>query len=189
MDDDLRDLKRYKELFEKFEQFDVYTFQMEPNTEIKKIHKKIKENVDLIIIDLKINWNISGATLASDIRQNFPDIPIILFTRKGILDEGIPQHIRAALTDVLDDILYKDNLRKNPEKILEYLYELGIGYKLLKNTKYKKWSNLLELLKAPKDDENELSEAKPPLEPNTSWTIFLIAKWINDVLLKYMVNL
>lgn len=185
VDDEIRDLNRYKKLFEKSKYFDVNRLQIKSNTDIKAIRGKINKNVDLILIDLKTRWTISGATLASDIRQNSPDYPLILFTKKDILDEGIPQRIRAALTDILDNIVYKDNLRKSPEKIFRYLYELGTGYKLLKNTKNKKWSNLLELLKAPKDDENELSEAKPPLEPNTSWTIFLIAKWINDVLLKY----
>lgn len=187
IDDTKTELLRYKQLFEKSGNFNVSTTKIKDDSKINSIRDDAKKDVDLILIDLRLCWIISGSTLATDIRQNFPEYPIVLFTRKEIFETDLPQIIKKDLTEILDEVTYKDDLDKNPDKILQYLYDLAMGYKSLRDIKEKEKnkSNLIKLLASPQQDEDDLIETKPPLDEKGSWVTFKAAKWINDVLLMY----
>lgn len=184
VDDTKVELLRYERKFKESSEFEVSILEINRDSSMEQIHA-VAKNADLILIDLRLSWIVSGSTLATDIRQNFPEYPIVLFTRKAIFETDLPKIIKKDLTKILDEVTYKDNLDKSATKILQHLYDLGMGYKSLRDLKEKNWSALIRLLAAPHQDEDDLIETKPPLDKNGEWVTFKAAKWIYDILLRY----
>ncbi len=153
-----------------------------------------KENPELILVDFDLTKpdangkviGISGLTLSTELRQKFPEIPIVLFTRKSVFKIQNYSNIKQTLSTI-DKIIYKNELFVLDAVFLEDLYELAIGYKKLRECKSKNWDDLLKLLKAPESDDENLKLSNPPISSGAKsiWSVFEAAKWINEIIVTY----
>jgi len=196
IDDDETELKRYELKFR-------YDTRMKDRFKliIKNTPKKrgdfealMKICPGLILVDFELikpdsNGDvigISGVTLSTELRQKFPDVPIVLFTRKSVFNINSYSDIKQTLSS-LDDILYKHDVFKANSNLPDLLYELAVGFKKLGNIKTKKWENLLKVINAPESEYDNLKLADPPVysEQDSKWSVSKSAKWIRDTLLYY----
>jgi len=154
----------------------------------------IKEaNPELILVDYILDVpdntgeviGISGITLSAELRHRFPEIPIVLFTRKSVFKVQDYAKIKETMFGVIDLLAYKQEVFKDDSPMLDRLYGLSIGYKKLRSQNSKVWGSLLELMDAPDTDSIPLEQANSPLLPGTRWSAAPIAAWICDVVLKY----
>ncbi len=196
IDDDKRELKNYE-----------IKFRDDPRTKdrFKLITKNapknkgdydalMKINPGLIFIDFELikpdpNGDvigISGVTLSAELRQKFPDVPIVLFTRKSVFKINDYLDIKQTLSS-LDDIIYKNEVFKPNSNLADSLHELAVGFKKLRNLKPKNWGNLLKVIGAPESEYDNLKLADPPFYSgqDSKWSVSKVAKWIRDTLLYY----
>jgi len=154
----------------------------------------MKINPGLIFIDFELikpdpNGDvigISGVTLSAELRQKFPDVPIVLFTRKSVFKINDYLDIKQTLSS-LDDIIYKNEVFKPNSNLADSLHELAVGFKKLRNLKPKNWGNLLKVIGAPESEYDNLKLADPPFYSgqDSKWSVSKAAKWIRDTLLYY----
>ncbi|MGD2250607.1 MAG: hypothetical protein PVF58_19605 [Candidatus Methanofastidiosia archaeon] len=196
IDDDKRDLKKYKRKFEddarSKNKFDIATINVQKK--LKNLLDEVEEQKpELILVDFKLDKpkddiliGISGITLSTALRERFLDIPIVLFTRKDVFSiEKYP--FKKGFATNLDGFIYKRDLFKKEEN-LDSLYELAIGFKKLRETRPKKWNNLFKLLGAPEDEYEHLRLSNPSMvtkEGNNEWSVSDAANWIRNILIKY----
>lgn len=194
IDDDDKELEKYKRTFEEDERaknrFEIVTINSQ-----KKIGDLISEveknNPDLILVDFELDIpspkddmviGISGAPLSTALREKFPDIPIVLFTRPDVFK--IELYSPKVLSS-LDDIIYKSDFNKDVELYLDSFYELANGFEKLRNAESKNWADLLRLIKAPESDYNSLKLSNPPIASGGVWSVSEAADWIRNTLIKY----
>jgi len=192
IDDDDKELKKYKRKFETEEtaknRFEIIAINAQ--MKIEDIIGKIKEsNPELILVDFKLTKpkdgvlvGISGASLSTALREKFQEIPIVLFTRRSVFKiERYPSRILSNL----DEIIYKSDVFREEGKYLDFLYELAIGFEKLRNAQPKNWINLLKLIKAPESDYDSLKLSNPPITSGKEWLISEAVDWIRNIVLKY----
>ena len=149
-------------------------------------------NAELLLVDHDLSIpdasgeviGISGITLTTELRQKFPEIPIVLFTRKSVFKIQDYASIRETLSSI-DEIVYKQDVFKRDSTILEDLFQLAVGFKLLRSSKTKGWNDLLRLIGASKTDSDVLSLCDPPIVPRKSLAVAAVAAWVRDVVLRY----
>lgn len=196
IDDDNRELEKYELKF-KSDDRSISRFKLiarKPPKSPKDYEEIRKESPELILIDFNLTIpdadgkviGISGVTLSTEMRQQFPEIPIVLFTRKSIFNIQDYSNIKQTLSNI-DKIIYKNELFSTNALFLETLYVLSIGYKKLRESKSKNQDDLLKLLKAPENEHENLKLANPPMSSATKsiWSVSEIAKWINEILITY----
>jgi hypothetical protein len=157
----------------------------------------IRSKPDILVIDYELTKRergrlptpYQGGTLASRIGESFPNHPVVLFTRRGLLIRPEYQHIKDVM-QVFDDVLYKGDVEKDPASSQSLLASLAMGFRLSREDKTKSWHALLRLLKAPKEAEDALRKAGPPLHTGVraspaTWRVQEAARWIRKVLLAY----
>lgn len=196
IDDVDGDLRKYKAKFDTDERsksrFKIATCRTPTSTEDYK--EVEKERPELILVDFDLtrpNANgkvpgISGVTLSTELRQKFPETPIVLFTRKNVFKIQDYSNIKQTLSSI-DKYIYKNELFKLDTLFLDFLYELAIGFKKLRERKSKNWDDLLKILKAPESDYDNLKLSNPPIasERRTIWSVSEAAKWIREILITY----
>lgn len=195
VDDDNRELIKYEIKFKADERskkrFKIET--LKPPKSPKEYEKIMKKRPELILVDYNLTIpdednkviGVSGITLSTELRQKFPEIPIILFTRKGIFTPEIHYTIKQSLA-VIDKIIYKSELFSSKSVLLDALYQLAIGFKKLRESESKNWDDLLKLLKAPKIDYENLKLSNPPISGmNPLWSVSEAAEWISEILMAY----
>ncbi|MDY6791743.1 MAG: hypothetical protein SWH54_10810 [Thermodesulfobacteriota bacterium] len=193
IDDDDKELRKYQKKFEEDERsknnFKVVSINpQKPNLNdlLKEIKKK---KFDLILIDFDLSkpkndllLGTSGAGLSAVLKENYPDIPLILFTRKSVFKvDKFPPRILSSL----DGFLYKTELFKENSEKLVFLNEISLGFKRLRNARSSKFSNLLKIIDAPKTDYDLLKESNPPLDAKGNWSVSEVTQWIREVILNY----
>jgi hypothetical protein len=154
----------------------------------------LKIRPELILVDFDLSKpdkngkviGISGVTLSTELRQKFPEDPIVLFTRKSVFKVQNYMNIKQTLASI-DDVMYKRDLFEANSNLAEILYELAVGFRKLRNSKSKRWKNLLKLIGAPESDYDKLKLADPPIfsEKDSNWSVSKSAKWIRDTLIAY----
>jgi hypothetical protein len=157
----------------------------------------IRTKPDILMIDYELTrpergrtpTQYQGATLASRIRESFPNHPIVLFTRRGLLTRPEYQQVKDVM-QVFDDVLYKGDIEKNPGSSRSLLASLATGFRLLREDKTKSWDSLIQFLKAPPQAEDALRKAGPPLHSGVRtspapWRVQEAARWIRKVVLAY----
>lgn len=196
IDDDDRELKKYKLRFEADDRsknrFKVITWNTPKS--IKDYKEIEKERPELILVDFDLTRpdadrnviGISGVTLSTELRQKFSDIPIVLFTRKSVFKIENYSNIKQTLSSI-DEIIYKRDLFIADSVLLDSLYELAIGFRKLRKSISKNWDDLLEILKAPKSDYDNLKDADPPIHSGNKsiWSVSKAAKWKREILITY----
>ena len=193
IDDDDRELKKWERKFEDDERskelFTVVPINSQKQT-IDELLSEIKtKKPELILADFDLSkprnnilLGISGTTLSSAIKEKFPDIPTVLFTRRNVFN--IERYSRQALSS-LDKVVYKSEIFQPNRGDLNQLYELAVGFKKLRKNQSPKWDDILKVIKAPQIDHDTLKLSNPPLSLKGNWSVSEMAEWIRNVLIKY----
>lgn len=192
IDDEDEELRKYKRMFESDEraknQFEIIAVNSQKQIG-DLINEVKKEKPGLILVDLDLTipkegllLGVSGTTLSTALREEFPEVPIVLFTKIDFLKI---QKLSPKLLFSLDAAIYKSDLFKEDGTNLDYLDKLAIGYKELRNAKSKTWIELLKIIEAPENDYDSLKLSDPPTISENEWSVFDAAHWIRNTLLKY----
>lgn len=194
IDDDKKDLKKYRRKFGEDERtrdrFKIIT--MKSQNLLEEMGEVKKNNPELILVDFDLsmpdedkNVNlISGLTLSTELKQNFPEVPIVLFTRIEKFKIEDYSRINRTVFGSLDDVVYKNELFAQNEK-LDSFYTLAIGFKKLRESGSRKWKNLLKILETSEEDEYVLKLSDPPITSESEWSVSEAAYWIRNILIKY----
>ncbi|NVM55286.1 MAG: hypothetical protein HWN66_16385 [Candidatus Helarchaeota archaeon] len=148
---------------------------------------------DLFLIDYLLTQrqktgeyvSYKGGTIATYISEQNPEIPLILFSTRYILNQN-PNYLEQV--QVVDDILYKDDVNEDVEYAKKFLITIVNGFNKIKSIDIKKrnWKSLVELMGANKYEEENLQLSSPPKPmANGLLRIHSVAKWILQVLFKY----
>ena len=193
IDDEDSELGRYERKFENDEngknQFEIITLNSQK--EIGTLLNEVKaENPELVLVDFDLTKptnegllvGVSGAALSTALREEFPEVPIVLFTKIDFL--GI-QKLNPKVLSSLDETIYKSDVFKEDGENLDLLHKLAIGYKQLRNTESKSWDNLLRIIGAHEIDYDVLKLSEPPTISESGWSVFDAADWIRNTLIKY----
>lgn len=193
IDDDENDLVRYKRKFENDERsknkFDIVVLNVQ--RPLKDLFKELEDkNPELVLVDFKLDRprnnvliGISGVSLSTALREKFPDIPIVLFTRKNVFNIKSYYGQERVLSN-LDGIFYKSDSFKKDKYNLELLYELAADFKKLREIRSRKWIDLFKLIGAPKDEYERLKLSNPHIT-NKEWSISDAADWIRNIFIRY----
>ena len=193
IDDDSKDLHKYQRLFEtendrlRFEIIPINAQELDLNNSSEQL-KSIEPDLFLIDLDLSKPKNkkvlgISGVAASTELREKFPYLPLILFTRKNIFNRTYS--VMGEINSGLDEIIYKDDINKSKQTCKEFIAELIGGYKILKDKKPMSYEDLFLMLKAPKIDHDKISKTIPASLYSSNWPIHLIANWIRKTLLHF----
>lgn len=149
-----------------------------------------EDKPDLFLIDLDLSaakdsivFSLSGASTSNILREKFPNIPIIIFTSKDIIQNKYPSIEQLVIG--IDEIIFKDVIRKNIKCYVRLLFDLIAGYKKIQEKNSNKFDDLLALLKAPMLTIELIKLADPPLIQDKEISSYLIAKWIRKNILNY----
>lgn len=194
IDDAEQELRKYKGKFETDERAKG-RFTIMPHSSPKSLehYNQIEQaNPDLFLVDYDLsipdkNGNvigISGVTLTTELRQKFPEVPIILFTRMSVFKVQDYASIKETLSSI-DEIVYKQDVFKRDSPKLEDLFQLAVGFKKLRSIKSGQLSDLLKLMGAPQGDSDVLSLCDPPVVPKQGWAATAMAAWVRNVVLRY----
>ena len=176
-------------------------FQLIPTLSPKRqedFERLFSVNSDVILMDLDLSKPdvnhrkspFSGLTLATEIRQRKPYIPIVLFTRKRVFSDKLYSNVESKIPSWVDATIYKNELFDGEEKLI-FLTKLIEGFEKLNNCKTKNFKTLLGLLKSPDEDYESIKSSDPPLNKKDgySWTITDAANWIQYSILQYPGNM
>ena len=192
IDDEDGELKKYKQKFERDDRakniFEMVILNSQKG--IRDLIEDVKnENPELILVDYDLAKpkdglliGVSGAALSTALREEFPEVPIVLFTKIDFL--GI-QKLNPKVLSSLDETIYKSYVFKEDGINLDILHKLAIGYKELRNAESKTWINLLTIIGAPETDYDFLKLSEPPTISESEWSVFDAADWIRNTLIKY----
>ena len=193
IDDEDSELRRYKRKFENAEnsknQFEI--IMLNSQKEIGALLNEVRnKNPELILVDFDLTKptkegllvGVSGVALSTALREEFPDVPIVLFTKIDFLRI---QKLNPKILSSLDETIYKSDVFKEDGKNLDILRKLAIGYKELRNTESKSWDNLLRIIGAHEIDHDVLKLSEPPTISESGWSVFDAADWIRKTLIKY----
>ncbi|MFH1671840.1 MAG: hypothetical protein ABIF87_00195 [Pseudomonadota bacterium] len=194
IDDVDTELRKYKSKFSTDERtkerFVIVTHNTPKSPEDYTHITEAKPELLMVDYDLSVpdkNGDVigfSGITLTTELRQKFPEVPITLFTRKSVFKIQNYAQISETLSSI-DEIIYKQDIFKIDSPIIEKLYQLSIGFRLIRTHKNRGWNELLRLIGAPKSETEVLELADPPIVHRKSWGGVAVAKWVRNVLLRY----
>lgn len=147
---------------------------------------------ELLLVDFNLDMpdangqviGISGVTLSTELRQQFREVPIVLFTRKSMFNIQDYTKIRETLSSI-DEIVYKQEVFKTDSTIIDDLHNLAIGYRRLRVQANRSWNDLLKLLGASQSDSGLLEQSNPPVVPRQRWAAASVAPWIRDIVLRF----
>ena len=196
IDDDERELEKHKRRFEEDARSkDRFRISAWKTPKSKEDYEKIRRGrPHIILVDFDLsrpdeNGNvigISGVTLATELRQKYPEVPIVLFTRRSVFRIQDFSDMKRTLSSI-DDIIYKNDLFRPNSTFLDSMYELAVGYRKLRRSKTRDLESLLRILRAPKSDYDSIALANPPIASadKSTWSVSDAARWICDVLIAY----
>lgn len=161
----------------------------------------VKNNpADLFLIDDRLyqlankdneHSNKQGLTLAAEIRVNFPEIPIYIFTN-DYFSKGIFGSLSQATEGLADEkIFYKDIQRQGPQ----ILYNDTLDYKRVREIERLNYKQLVGLLNPPEDSMDDLLNGFPEIlkgglrltedTEKAAGNSLFYAKWIKKALLAF----
>ncbi len=200
IDDHPEDLESYRQLLEGTGLLDVES--MLPPSDLTRVEVKDLK-ADLYLIDYELSRapqeglpaSYRGGTLANLLRETFPEHPMVLLTRPGLLRQYGDAHRQLGS---IDEVLFKERVDSSPEQSAKFLICLVEGFHRLRRSKARTRKSLLKILGARKEEEEPIREAGPPFEGLESiekgltsekqygnWRVAEIAQWIRRELLGY----
>lgn len=184
------DAKRYRDRLAEAEGFDCL---LVPPRKFENLDDLVTKEPDLFLIDYELRQvqpdgtrvAYQGLTLAAEIRMRSPDRPIVLITRRSILDELDSRGMRQLVEHMpsCDELITKAQLDDDLDGTRQLLVSIAEGFRTLRPIRNKSWASLVETMGANDDESLTLREAAPPL-PKGEWTAFGAAGWIRNVVLR-----
>ena len=193
IDDEDKELKKWERKFEDDERskelFKIVSINSQKQT-IDELLNEIKTTKpELILVDFDLSKpqnglliGISGTILSTALKEKFPDIPAVLFTRKNVFK--IAKYSRQALYS-LDNVVYKNEVFQASGDNLNQLHALAVGFKNLRKNQSPKWDDILKVIKAPLVNHDTLKDSNPPLSLGGNWSVSEVAEWVRKTLIKY----
>lgn len=191
VEDEPQDSERYKHLISENAKITV-TSKLAPR-HVDEFKECLTPRSDLVLIDYRltkrqpsgISATYRGGTLATYIAEQLPEIPLVIFSTRDVLNlyPNYEEEIKAA-----DYILYKEDVNQNPSGCRDFLLALVQGFNALASVESnsRTWSIMIQLLKANSSEEEELQTATPPRGGNgENWSVHDVARWILRVLFRY----
>jgi hypothetical protein len=150
---------------------------------------------DLVMVDLDLTRPLAsgpsvgyqGTTLVSHLRTLADDRPLVVITKENILNNLSAERLRQLHRSLTcDDLIVKQNVLNSPQTEVARLRSLSDGYKVLRETSPKGWSELLALLNAQPGtlEAERVRQAAPPLKPSEQVTS-AVATWIRKMIMGY----
>jgi hypothetical protein len=198
-----QDAQNYRSMLTIGKKMKVDSVWPSPHPDVKDI---ISKAPDLVLIDYELSRkrrtgemaSYQGGTLATRLREEFRDYPIVLFTRRKILSNYTPQEELGAI----DEIVYKEDFERAPEEYIRRLLGIANGFASLRNVSPKTWDTLLKILRTRSLEIDFLRESSPPVEVREGtgrmkrsesgrrrkrlvWSVRGVAKWILKTLFEY----
>jgi len=127
-----------------------------------------------------------GGTLGSAILESYPERPIVLFTRESLIRESY--QIAEDLRGSFDDVIYKGEVEREPEKARAVLISLALGFGSLRQKRKRNWAALFACLGAHANESDVLRRAAPPMSAwskEGQWRVHEAGYWIRKVVLEY----
>lgn len=168
-------------------EFEVSAFLPPVNLDLKKA---FEIDADVYLVDYELDQvqpdesiaSYRGATLATRIKEQKPDSPIVLMTSLDLPAWTMDKRV-VETSNIFDDVIYKDrDLWDDPAGVKGKLLSLGLGYRDLRLCRDRSISALLELLKTDDEGREQSLQTNPP---HAEWTAVEAAKWIRSILLRY----
>src|SRR6266498_2500910 len=196
IDDDATELRRIKALLEASGRLRVVA-------EIPKA--SISANIEsanlpnLFLIDYELSKiqddnssvDYNGTTLSAAIRGVANNWPVVLLSKKSLIDPG-KRHEHLAEFQLIDEIIYKDSLgdMDSLSRIVDLIVSLSEGYQRLRDivVQSPNWDGVMAALTASPEETEQLTLANPPLYPQQGrsiWTPSRLADWICHTVLEY----
>jgi CheY-like chemotaxis protein len=194
IDDVNTERSKYKSRFENDdrtkERFAIATYNAPKS--LDDYERIAAENPELLMVDYDLSVpddnghviGFQGIALATQLRQQFPEIPIVLFTRKSVFRFHDYDNISKSLS-AIDDIIYKQDLFNTNLSNIEKLFQLSVGFKLMRNQRSRGWDDILKLMGASQNDAGLLKLADPPIMHRKSWATVAVATWLKKVIFQY----
>lgn len=193
IDDEPDDLIIFERIFKENEVaknlFEIKTINSQKKEFGDLLKEVISENPELILVDYRLDkpkdgiiLGVSGATLSTALREQFPEVPIAIFTKIDFLRI---EKFNPKILSNSDETIYKSDIQKEDEKYFDILYKLAIGYKELRDATSKQWLDLLKLIGAQEVDFDTIKLAEPPSISESGWSVFDVSNWIRKTLLEY----
>lgn len=149
----------------------------------------VEHQADLYLIDqdLSDKRGYLGSGLAAHIRSEAPDYPVVLVSRRTVLNEAKYGRPAEGFDDVhvVDDLFLKAWFNRDLERVVHTLVGLAEGYaSLRKRTGGSRNAALRWALTATDEEIDAVREASPPVG-TAQWQPFPAARWIRHTLLAY----
>jgi hypothetical protein len=185
-----KEAKRYQERLSAQD----FECKLKPPPELEELDGLLQPHPDLFLIDYELDRVqpdgtkvvYRGNTLSAEIRARLPDCPIVLITRKSII-ERLDYRTRRQLTEhaeACDELIFKANIDDDLDKTRHRLTLLAKGFRYLSHIQNKNWESLAGTLEASKEETKSLREASPPLKQG-QWIVTGAAEWIRNAVLKF----
>jgi hypothetical protein len=193
IDDAETEAMKYIEVLRKTSDTNVY-YQKPPSN--LDVEGEPYQTSDVILIDHLLDEThdgehvfYRGATLAQQIREKYPEKPIVLITKENSVDEKKKQDYVRKL-HLFSAFLSKSHIRENSKVFLADMQILVDGFQQLQKTE-KIWEALKRLLepqintKEQQEDKfQELALSDYPHFAN-AWNVADIALWLQEVIIYY----
>ena len=149
-----------------------------------------------------ISVNYFGSALVAQIRDQFPEHPIVIITRRSVLRNLGPEKSRQLVEEMqtFDELVLKDVVEDDPEAVQQILITLSDGFRVLRGLEDKAWASLVSAIGADEEEADLLRETAPPLQKPGAvyddregdrrgikgiWTVTGAAHWVRSVIISY----
>jgi CheY-like chemotaxis protein len=166
---------------------------LEPPTE-PNAQAIVELRPDAVLVDYQLQEgtlsagfaSYKGSTLAAVIREKLPAIPIVLVSRRSLLQQGKLAQI-GDVKSAFDDLVFKEDIFGSPRKFCADLKILVRGFRILRECHRRDLAALRRAIGARRRETDLLLAADPPSELVTaqSWRVTAAARWIRSTLLAY----
>lgn len=123
-----------------------------------------------------------GNTLATEIRNKKPTNPIVLVSRRQII-ESLDLHLTTERSD-FDLILFKNDILDDAKNAQRQILAIYDGFTQLVELQGQPWSKVVKKLGASEEATRSLREAFPPIDEKR-WYVSPTIEWIRTVLMGY----
>jgi len=183
--------RRYQERLSRSQNLEC---RLIPPPELGDLDRVLKDAPDLFLVDYELSRvqpdgskaAYRGRTLAAELRDRYPDNPIVLLTRESILDSLDPRTRRQLTEDMepCDELLLKDVIDDELEQTQGLLQSIADGFRGLAEIEDKTWQALTDTLQSSNEEAEMLRETSPPLG-NGRWIVSTAASWMRNVVLRF----
>lgn len=151
----------------------------------------LPQHVDGFLVDYQLTQpepgragaRYKGGTLGSAIREQYPTSPLVLVTRKSLVNERSEDDLLEEL-GVFDVVRFKGQVERYSAAGRRELIALAEGFQSL-GAAEKSWDGVLDVLLPPHDEDVLALREAPPTLTERQWDLVPIARWLLRIVLRY----